>query len=177
MFEPSLRGSLLLLRVLLLEILLRLRESLGLQTLNEMSVSPSELAGEVSSSDVGTIGSISSLQCPRLLPQVRHTVSSGHNHALLLVVGSRHSVEALQVAHRVASTRGLVGNHSAHSTLEDLGRSALMIATTSRVGVHLLTKIGLTAHTVTHHYSVSTLQHALLPPVMLMSSQRTHTTF
>ena len=63
MFEPSLRGSLLLLRVLLLEILLRLRESLGLQTLNEMSVSPSELAGEVSSSDVGTIGSISSLQC------------------------------------------------------------------------------------------------------------------
>ena len=177
MFEPSLRGSLLLLRVLLLEILLRLRESLGLQTLNEMSVSPSELAGEVSSSDVGTIGSISSLQCPRLLPQVRHTVSSGHNHALLLVVGSRHSVEALQVAHRVASTRGLVGNHSAHSTLEDLRRSALMIATTSRVGVHLLTKIGLTTHTVTHHYSVSTLQHAPLPPVMLMSSQRTHTTF
>ena len=57
MFEPSLRGSLLLLRVLLLEILLRLRDSLGLQTLNEMSVSPSELAGEVTHSDVGTIGS------------------------------------------------------------------------------------------------------------------------
>ena len=178
MFEPSLRGSLLLLRVLLLEILLRLRDSLGLQTLNEMSVSPSELAGEVTHSDVGTIGSTHySSSFPRHLPQVRHTVGSGHNHALLLVVGSRHSVEALQVAQSIASTRGLVGNHSAHSTLEDLRGSALMIATTRRVGVHLLTKICLTAHTVTHHYSIIAPRYTLLPPVMLISSQRTHTTF
>lgn len=108
---------------------------------------------------------------------MRQTVGSGHNHALLLVVGSRHSVEAFQVAQSVASTRGLVGNHSAHSTLEDLRRSALMVATTSRVRVHLLTKICLTAHTVTHHYSIITPRNTLLPPVMLMSSQRTHTTF
>ena len=82
---------------------------------------------------------------------MRYTVGSGHNHTLLLIVGSRHSFETLQVFHSVASTRGLVGNHSTHSTLEDLSGSALMIATTSRVGVHLLTKISLTAHTVTHH--------------------------
>ena len=71
MFEPSLRGSLLLLRVLLLEILLRLRDSLGLQTLNEMSVSPSELAGEVTHSDVGTIGSTHYALLPFLATYLR----------------------------------------------------------------------------------------------------------
>ena len=56
--EPSLRRSLLLLRALLLVVLLRIRDSLGLQTLNEMSILPSELAGQMTNSDVGTVRSI-----------------------------------------------------------------------------------------------------------------------
>ena len=69
MCEPSLRRSLLLLRALLLVVLLRVRDSLGLvllrvrdslglQTLNEMSILPSELAGQMTNSDVGTVRSI-----------------------------------------------------------------------------------------------------------------------
>ena len=58
MCKPSLRRSLLLLRALLLVVLLRIRDSLGLQTLNEMSILPSELAGQMTNSDVGTVRSI-----------------------------------------------------------------------------------------------------------------------
>ena len=46
-----------LLRLLLI-VLLRVRHSLSLQTLNEMSILPSELAGQMTNSDVGTVRSI-----------------------------------------------------------------------------------------------------------------------
>ena len=88
------------------------------------------------------------------LPQVGNTVGIGNNHTLDLIVGSRATFEATKTAESFTTTRRLVRDHTTDGTLEHLRRSTLMITTTRRVGVHLLTHESLTADVVSHHYTL-----------------------
>ena len=82
---------------------------------------------------------------------VSNTVGIGNNHTLDLVVRSRTTFEATKTAESFTTTRRLVGDHTTNSTFEHLRRSTLMITTTRRIGVHLLTHEGVTADEISHH--------------------------
>ena len=66
----------------------------------------------------------------------------GDHNALLGVIGGGDAVEHAETLEGLHPAGGLVGKHTTDSTLEDLGRAALVVGTTTGVGVALLVHEG-----------------------------------
>ena len=73
--------------------------------------------------------------------KTERTEGGGDHDALLVVVGSGDTVIDAQALEGLHATGGLVGKHTADSTLEDLGGVALVVGTTAGVGVALLVEV------------------------------------
>lgn len=58
--------------------------------------------------------------------QSQYSKSLGNHHALLLVVWGRDAFESFKTLHRCSTTGGLVRDHAADSSPEDLGWGAEM---------------------------------------------------
>ena len=145
--------------LLVLVVLAGLSKSLGLQTLDQILVFPTELGRKITQSDEVAVRSIqliiinNTIIIFQILPQVGHTVSIGHNHLLDLGVLLRNSLVAAETIQSLTTAGGLVGNHSTDSALEDLSRSTVVAVSTSRVGVHGLAHESLVTDGVSHHYT------------------------
>mmetsp|Transcript_36410 Transcript_36410/g.73412 ORF Transcript_36410/g.73412 Transcript_36410/m.73412 type:complete len:215 (+) Transcript_36410:136-780(+) len=121
----------LLLRLDAYHLLLVEREALDLplllEALDQILVLPANLLRQVAELATAALGL-----------QAEHLQAAREHHALLLVVGVRDALEALQPVKRSSSTSGLVRDHAADATPEDLGRSAEVVHPPSGVGVHVL---------------------------------------
>lgn len=69
----------------------------------------------------------SAVLATRLQPE--HPQSFGDDHALLLVVRGRNTLEELEALKSGSATGALVGNHATDSTVENLGGSTVVEGT------------------------------------------------
>lgn len=105
--------------------LLRLLLPLGLEFANDVALSPASKPGEVT-------------QAARF-SETLHPLdleSLGHDHALLVVIGVRDTVEESETAESENTTGRLVGKHAAEGLPEHAGRCLPMLEATTRVGVN-----------------------------------------
>merc|ERR1719495_53305 len=101
----------------LLDLLLSLVEGLsldlplGFQSLDDVLVFPSNLVSESTQRAE-----------PSAVFEPEHLQGGGDDHLLLLVIWGRDSLEGLKTLEGLVSTVGLVGDHAAHTSVEDLAR-------------------------------------------------------
>merc|ERR1719414_108305 len=88
---------------------------LGLQSLDDVLVFPSDLMSE----------SAKAAEPPAVL-EPEDLEGGGDDHPLLLVVGRGHSLEGLQTLQSGLPALGLVGDHPANTSVEDLAGGAEM---------------------------------------------------
>ena len=151
--------------------------SLLLESLDGVLVLPSDLVRQSAKASESTTRSES-----------QHTESLRADRARNLVIRRRNSLEDLEVSQSGGTTRGLVGNHCADGSPENLGRSTEVEGTTGGVDVASLAQEVLVLD-CEREAQISVLISCLYiimlyvrlflkwEPEMLMSSHRTTMTF
>merc|ERR1719217_724939 len=101
--------------------------TLALQALDEVLVLPADVRGEVAQ-----------LAEAALRADAQHLEAVWDNHALLAVKWVRDALEALQAVEGRSAASGLVRDHAANGTPQDLGRRPVVQRSSLRVRVHAL---------------------------------------
>ena len=117
--------------LLLLVELSRLGLASLLAGLEDGLAGPPEVGGELAEDGELAVGS-----------KTESAEGVGDHNTLLGVIGGGDAVEHAKTLESLHAASGLVGKHTADSALEDLGGAALVVGTTTGVGVALLVHEG-----------------------------------
>lgn len=128
--------------------------------LDNIAVLPAELTAETADGAVLAAGL-----------EAEDTEGLGDDHALLVVVGRRDTLEGLQAVHGSGTTLSLVRDHATDGAPEHLGRRTVVPWTTARgVETGLLAEEGLVLHCIRNHVSVLVADPSKpYPPLMVAS--------